>query len=158
MNSRLLALFLFGFFLAGCGGASSVVKKPWKNFENTIAVVDLSGKEYDLVDAGARLQGAIETAIDHTGFILGGSKARYKLKYKVLEFQEGSRLHRFATFGTADTAQAFLSVKAALFKEGTMVGAWEVSSWVKGGLTGGSESDLFEKAADQIIQHLRGDL
>jgi hypothetical protein len=38
-----------------------------------------------------------------------------------------------------------------------MVGAWEVNSWVSGGITGGSEQDLFDSAAKEIADHLRGD-
>jgi hypothetical protein len=38
-----------------------------------------------------------------------------------------------------------------------MVGAWEVNSWISGGITGGSEENLFDSAADEIAGHLRGD-
>ena len=84
------------------------------------------------------------------------------LKYKVLEFDGGSRIARIATMGFSDSAKAKLRVKAALFdsnqpKGRSMVGAWEVDSWVKGGLMGGTEENLFERAAKEITSHLKGD-
>ena len=59
--------------------------------------------------------------------------------------------------GFSDSAKAKLRVKAALFDGQNMVGAWEVDSWVKGGLTGGTDKDLFERAAKEITSHFKGD-
>ena len=37
-----------------------------------------------------------------------------------------------------------------------MIGAWEVESWVSGGITGGSEETLFNEAAKEIVDHMKG--
>ena len=79
------------------------------------------------------------------------------IKYKILKYHKGSRLGRFATFGLSSSAQGRLEVKVALYDEGERVGAWIVDAWVKGGLLGGSPNELFQKAADEVMGHLRGD-
>ena len=92
-----------------------------------------------------------------TSYALAGKSARYRLKYKVLEYDEGSRALRIASMGFSDSAKSKLRVKVALFDGRDMVGAWEVNSWVAGGPTGGTEIKLFERAAKEITSHLRGD-
>jgi len=149
----LLSLFL----LPACSGVDSVTKKRYQNSENTIVLIDMTTRDFDLQDAGAQLQGAIEDAMQMSGYALAGEGARYRLKYKVLEFDEGSRIARIASMGLADSAKAKLRVKAALFDGNDMVGAWEVNSWIKGGPTGGSEEKLFDEAANEIVNHLKGD-
>jgi len=109
------------------------------------------------MDAGSKMQGAIEDQLQFTGYALSGKNARFNLKYKVMEFNEGSRMARIATMGFADSAKGELRVKAALYDNGNMVGAWEVNSWIAGGITGGSEQELFDTAASEIAEHLRGD-
>ena len=74
-----------------------------------------------------------------------------------MEFDEGSRIARIATMGISESAKGELRVKAALYDRGSMVGAWEVNSWVSGGITGGSEDNLYDSAAQEIAYHLRGD-
>jgi hypothetical protein len=135
----------------------SLTKKSWSNSENTISIVDMTSKDFRLIDAGSKLQGAIEETLEMTGYILAGKNARYHLKYKIIEFDEGNRMARLATMGMSDSARAQLRVKAALYDNGNMVGAWEVDSWVSGGVTGGSEDNLYELAAKDIAEHLRGD-
>jgi len=117
----------------------------------------MTSKDFRLIDAGSKLQGAIEKNLEMTGYILAGKNARYHLKYKIIEFDEGNRMARLATMGMSDSARAQLRVKAALYDNGNMVGAWEVNSWVAGGPTGGTEIKLFERAAKEITSHLRGD-
>ena len=143
--------------LPACSGVGSVTKKRYQNTENTIVLRDLTSSDFDLQDAGSQLQSAIEDAMVDTSYTIAGESARYRLKYKVLEFDGGSRLARIATMGFSDSAKAKLKVKAALFDGQDMVGAWEVDSWVKGGLTGGTDKDLFERAAKEITSHLKGD-
>ena len=109
-----------------------LTKKRYQNTENTIVLKDLTASDFDLQDAGSQLQSAIEDAMADTSYTLAGESARYRLKYKVLEFDGGSRIARIATMGFSDSAKAKLRVKAALFDGGDMVGAWEVDSWVKG--------------------------
>jgi hypothetical protein len=143
--------------LPACSGVDSVTKKRWNNSENTISIVDMTSKDFRLIDAGSKLQGAIEDTLEMTGYILAGKNARYHLKYKIIEFDEGNRMARIATMGMSDSARAQLRVKAALYDNENMVGAWEVDSWVSGGVTGGSENNLYEFAAKEIAEHLRGD-
>ena len=154
--SNILVLILL--VLPGCSGVDSVTKKRYQNTENTIILKDLTSSDFDLQDAGSQLQSAIEDAMVDTSYTLAGESARYSLKYKVLEFDGGSRIARIATMGFSDSAKAKLRVKAALFDgQDKMVGAWEVDSWVKGGLMGGTEENLFERAAKEITSHLKGD-
>ncbi len=148
----LLVLFLFA-----CAGADSITKKSWKNSGNTIRLKDLTARDFQLLDAGARLQDALEEKISQSSFRLAGENARYTLKYKILEFDEGSRAMRIATFGLSDSASGLLKVKVGLFRDGDMVGAWTVDSWGKGGVTGGTEEEMFAEAAEEIVLHLRGD-
>ncbi|MBL4664501.1 MAG: hypothetical protein JKY23_00840 [Nitrospinaceae bacterium] len=143
--------------LPACSGVDSVTKKRYSNSENTIVLIDMTARDFDLQDAGSQLQGAIEDAMVDTSYALAGESARYRLKYKILEFDEGNRALRIASMGLSDSARAKLRVKAALFDGSDMVGAWEVNSWVTGGPTGGSEEKLFERAAKEITNHLRGD-
>lgn len=143
--------------LPACSGVDSVTKKRWSNSENTISIVDMTSTDFRLMDAGSQLQGAIEETLEMTGYVLAGKNARYHLKYKVMEFDEGNRMTRIATMGMSDSAKAQLRVKAALYDNGDMVGAWEVDSWISGGITGGSEDNLYESAAKEIANHLRGD-
>ena len=153
--SNILVLILL--VLPGCSGVDSVTKKRYQNTENTIVLKDLTASDFDLQDAGSQLQSAIEDAMADTSYTIAGDSARYRLKYKVLEFDGGSRIARIATMGFSDSAKAKLRVKAALFDGRDMVGAWEVDSWVKGGPMGGTEKDLFERAAKEITSHLKGD-
>jgi hypothetical protein len=153
--SKILIVLLIA--LPSCAGVDSVTKKSWNNSENTISIVDMTSKDFRLIDAGSKLQGAIEETLEMTGYILAGKNARYHLKYKIIEFDEGNRMARLATMGMSDSARAQLRVKAALYDNGNMVGAWEVDSWVSGGVTGGSEDNLYELAAKDIAEHLRGD-
>jgi len=153
--AKILVVLLLA--LPACSGVDSVTKKRWSNSENTISIVDMTSKDFRLMDAGSRLQGAIEENLQMTGYVLAGKNARYHLKYKVMEFDEGSRVGRIATMGMSDSAKAQLRVKAALYDNGDMVGAWEVDSWVSGGIIGGSEDNLYESAAKEIAEHLRGD-
>ena len=153
--SKILIVLLIA--LPACAGVDSVTKKSWSNSENTISIVDMTSKDFRLIDAGSKLQGAIEKNLEMTGYILAGKNARYHLKYKIIDFDEGNRMARLATMGMSDSAKAQLRVKAALYDNGNMVGAWEVDSWVSGGVTGGSEDNLYELAAKDIVEHLRGD-
>ena len=153
--SKILIVLLIT--MPACAGVDSVTKKSWSNSENTISIVDMTSKDFRLIDAGSKLQGAIEETLEMTGYILAGKNARYHLKYKIIEFDEGNRMARLATMGMSDSAKAQLRVKVALYDNGNMVGAWEVDSWVSGGVTGGSEDNLYELAAKDIAEHLRGD-
>lgn len=143
--------------LPACSGVDSITKKHWSNSENTISVVDLTSKDFRLMDAGSKLQVAVEENLKVNGYILAGKGARYQLKYKVIEFDEGNRMARIATMGMSDSAKARLRLKAALYDKGDMVGAWELDPWVSGGVTGGSVDTLYEAAAQEIAGYLRGD-
>ena len=155
LTSKILTTFLL--VLSACSGVDSVIKKRWSNSENTISIVDMTSKDFRLMDAGSKLQGTVEEQLQFTGYVLAGKNSRFSLKYKVIQFDGGNRMARIATMGIAESAKGELRVKAALFDQGNMVGAWEVNSWISGGITGGSEQDLFETAAKEIADHLRGD-
>jgi hypothetical protein len=155
LTSKILVILLL--VLPACSGVDSVTKKRWSNSENTISIVDMTARDFRLMDAGSKVQGAIEEQLQFTGYVLAGGNARYHLKYKVLEFDAGSRMARIATMGFADSAKGKLRVKVALYNQGEMVGAWEVDSWISGGITGGTEQDLYMTAAKEIASHLRGD-
>jgi hypothetical protein len=157
VKKPLLFLTLMVFLITACSGAQSEVKKSWRNTENTLRITDLTSNDYNLSEASGRLYELLEEKIDGTGFIPSGKDSRYELKYKVLEFNEGSRFGRIATFGGSQSARARLKVKVALVKEGNLVGGWVVDSWVKGGIIGGSPSNLFQKAAEKIADNLKGD-
>lgn len=153
-NYTLISIFIF---LSACTGVNSQVKKSFTNVENTIALKDMTVRDYRMMDAGSQLESAIEDKISRSMFILTQENPKYILKYKVLDYYEGSRVTRFSTFGISKAAHAKLEVKAALFDEGEMVGAWTIDSWVKGGVTGGDPATLFQQVADEIMNHLRGD-
>jgi hypothetical protein len=148
-STVLLILFLYA-----CSGAQSEIKKSWENDVSTLDIQDLTAKNYNLMDAGSRLQSSLEDLVENTGFLLAGEDAKFHLKYKIVEYDSGSPLGRIATLGVSDSAQARLRVKVALYNEDEMVGGWEVNSWLKGGL---SDKKLFAKAAEKIARHLKGD-
>ena len=145
------------FFLSACVGVDSQTKKSFQNTENTISLKDLTSEGYKMMDAGSQLESAIEDMISRSMFVLTQKNPKYVLKYKVLDYDEGNRITRFATFGISKAAHGKLEVKAALFEHGEMVGAWTIDSWVKGGITGGDPVTLFQQAADEIMDRLRGD-
>ena len=157
MNLICKILLVLLIALPACSGVDSVTKKRGSNSENTISIVDMTSRDFRLMDAGSKLQGAVEEQLEFTGYVLAGKTARYHLKFKVMKFDEGSRMARIATMGIYESAKGELRVKAALFDGGDMVGAWEVNSWVSGGITGGSEQDLFNSAAQEIADPLRGE-
>ena len=149
-------LFTFLLFSA-CAGVDSRVNQSFKNTVNTIALKDLTARDYRMMDAGSLLEEALEDTLSRSIFVVTSESPKYIIKYKVLKYHKGSRLGRFATFGLSSSAQGRLEVKVALYDEGERVGAWIVDAWVKGGLLGGSPNKLFQKAADEIMGHLRGD-
>ena len=142
---------------SACSGVDSQTKKSFANTENTIALKDMTSKDYKLMDAGSQLESAIEDMIARSMFIATQDNPKYVLKYKVLDYYEGDRVTRFSTFGISKASHAKLEIKAALFEQGDMVGAWTIDSWVKGGVTGGDPNTLFQEAAEEIMSHLRGD-
>ena len=133
-------IFIFLFFSA-CAGVNSQTNKSFKNTENTIALKDLTARDHEMMDAGSQLEDALEDTIARSVFIVTRENPKYVLKYKVLNYREGRAL-----------SKSTLEVKAALYDEGDMVGAWTVDAWVRG-----VKARLFQKAADEIMRHLRGD-
>lgn len=146
--------FLLVLFLYACSGVNSEVKKSFHNTGNTLNIVDLTENNYKFIDAGTRLQASIENSITQTGFHLTFDEAKFYLKFKIVEYDEGSPFVRIASLGVSSSAQAKLRVKVALFNKEKMVGGWEVNSWLNGGL---SEEKLFTQAAEEIANHLKGD-
>ena len=127
-------------FFSACVGVSSQTNKNFKNTENTIAIKDLTSRDHEAMDAGSQLEDALEDAIARSVFIVTREDPKYILKYKVLNYRKSHIL------------KSTLEVKAALYDEGDMVGAWTVDAWVRG-----VKARLFQKAADEITRHLRGD-
>jgi hypothetical protein len=144
-------------FLSACAGADSQTKRDFKNTANTIAFKNLSQKDFSMMEAGSQLETALEASVSDrfkpTSFVLSHGESSYVLKYKVLEYHEGSRMLGIATLGFSKASHGKLKVKAALFRKGKMVGAWVVDSWTKGALGSGT---LFKKAAQKIMGHLMG--
>ena len=134
----IISIFLF---FSACVGVSSQTNKNFKNTENTIALKDLTARDHEMMDAGSQLEDALEDTISRSIFIITHEDPKYILKYKVLNYREGRAL-----------SKSTLEVKAALYDEGDMVGAWTVDAWVRG-----AKARLFQKAADEIMSHLRGD-
>jgi hypothetical protein len=128
-------------FFSACVGVSSQTNKNFKNTENTIAIKDLTSRDHEAMDAGSQLEDALEDTIARSVFIVTRENPKYVLKYKVLNYSNGRAL-----------SKSTLEVKAALYDEGDMVGAWTVDAWVRG-----VKARLFQKAADEIMRHLRGD-
>ena len=134
----IISIFLF---FSACAGVSSQTNKNFKNTENTIALKDLTARDHEMMDAGSQLEDALEDTISRSVFIITHEDPKYILKYKVLDYRKGRAL-----------SKSTLEVKAALYDEGDMVGAWTVDVWVRG-----VKARLFQKAADEIMRHLRGD-
>lgn len=149
------SIILLALFLYACSGVQSEVKKSWRNTSNTLNIVDLTEQNYNLLDAGTRLQASLENTIPKTGFQLTFDEAKFHLKYKIVEYDGGSPFGRIASMGVFSSARAKLKVKVVLYEEDELVGGWEVISWLNGGL---SEDKLFTKAAEEIANHLKGDL
>ena len=134
----IISIFLF---FSACVGVSSQTNKNFKNTENTIAIKDLTSRDHEMMDAGSQLEDALEDTISRSVFIITHEDPKYILKYKVLNYRKGRAL-----------SKSTLEVKAALYDEGDMVGAWTVEAWVRG-----VKARLFQKTADEIMRHLRGD-
>ncbi|QPJ64171.1 MAG: hypothetical protein G3M78_01640 [Candidatus Nitrohelix vancouverensis] len=140
---------------SACTGVDTQVKKRWSNPENTLILTDLTSKDYEVKDAGLALMDALEDAlIANSSFVIAHDAGRYQLKYKILNYNKGNRAARIATFGLMDSAKCELKVKVALYDGENLVGGWVVESWQKDGIR--SEETLFQKAAQDIIAHLRG--
>ena len=134
----IISIFLF---FSACAGVSSQTNKSFKNTENTIVLKDLTSRDHEMMDAGSQLEDALEDTIARSVFIITHENPKYILKYKILNYREGRTL-----------SKSTLEVKAALYDEGDMVGAWTVEAWVRG-----AKARLFQKTADEIMRHLRGD-
>ena len=134
----IISIFLF---FSACAGVNSQTNKSFKNTENTIALKDLTARDHEMMDAGSQLEDALEDTIARSVFIITHENPKYILKYKVLNYRKGRAF-----------SKSTMEVKAALYDEGDMVGAWTVDAWVRG-----VKARLFQKAADEIMRHLRGD-
>ena len=134
----IISIFLF---FSACVGVSSQTNKNFKNTENTIAIKDLTSRDHEMMDAGSQLEDALEDTIARSVFIITHENPKYILKYKVLNYRKGRAL-----------SKSTLEVKAALYDEGEKVGAWTIDAWTRG-----ANARLFQKAADEITSHLRGD-
>ena len=151
-------VLIFAWVLTSCAGSKSVTKKSWGNPDNTLFIIDLTRDDNDLMDAGARLHRTLEETLLETNFMVSDESARYKLKYKVIAFEEGSRVQRFAAIGVlSKLGQANLKIQVALFRGKKLVGRWDIESWLNDGLFGGNKKILFKKATHEIVKHLKGD-
>lgn len=158
---KFLEMFLICvFFLTACSGIHSVVKKRYRNQNFSLKIVDLTTQNDEHMDAGVLLHQALEDTLSENGYVIttNGDPTQYQLKYKVVDYEEGNRVLRSLALGSlTKMGKADLTVKAALFKGETMLGNWDVRSWLTDGLMGGSQDVLFEKTAARIADHLRGD-
>lgn len=157
MRRFLLLGMLSAFLLNACTGAEITVKKKFDTSGTSVALVDLTPHNDELLEAGAGMESALEEALAETMFVISDSDAKYLLKYKIVKYQVGSRAGRVASLGLHEKSRIYLKVKVAMFDDtDEMVGAWEVESWVTGGITGGSETSVFQEAAEEIVNHMRG--
>ena len=144
--------------LSACSGTQTVTHKRWESDLNKVFLRDITVKDESLQEAGSLLRLALEEKLDESLFIVGEEpkKTKYELKYQIVRFEEGNRLKRLVTLGIDDGSMAKLNVKIALIGKEGVLGAWQVKTWVKGGITGGSQDELFSDAAEQILQHMKG--
>lgn len=147
-----------GLLLCACTHVESTTFKRWEQHRNTIFLNNISENLDAMAGPGFKLKLALEEQFRNSLYIVAvdPADARWELKFQIEKYHPGSRLKRFFTFGLDDGAAAELVVKVALTGEQGMLGAWRVHTRVSGGALGGSELILFEKAAQQILQHLRG--
>jgi hypothetical protein len=144
--------------LSACSGTQTVTHKRWESDLNKVFLRDITVKDESLQEAGSLLRLALEEKLDESLFIVGEEpkKTKYELKYQIVRFEEGNRLKRLVTLGIDDGSMAKLNVKIALIGKEGVLGAWQVKTWVKGGITGGSQDELFSDTAEQILQHMKG--
>jgi hypothetical protein len=158
MNKWIAIGFAWTMGLVACAGTETVTHKRWDKDLNMVYLHDITVKNQSLQEAGSRLRLALENRLEDSLFIVGEEpkETKYQLKYKIIRFEEGSRLKRLATFGIDEGSKAMLNVKIALIGKEGILGAWQVKTWVNGGLTGGSADKLFFQAAEQILKHMKG--
>ena len=158
MNKWIVIGLAWIMVLSACTGTQTVTHKRWEKDLNRVYLRDITVKNDSLQSAGSRLRLALENKLDDSILILGEEpgEAKYQLKYKIIQFEEGNRLKRLATFGIDEGSRALLNVKVALIGKEGVLGAWQVKTWVKGGIMGGSQEKLFTEAAEQILQHMKG--
>ncbi|HCG72436.1 MAG TPA: hypothetical protein DE038_03920, partial [Nitrospina sp.] len=56
--------------LTACSGVGSLTKKRYQNAENTIVIIDMTSRGYELQNAGSQLQSAVEDAMIETSYAL----------------------------------------------------------------------------------------
>lgn len=158
MYKWIVTALVWAVALSACSGTQTVTHKRWDKDLNLVYLRDITSKNSTLGEAGSRLRMALEKRLDDSLFIVGEEPraAKYQLKFKIIRYEEGNRLKRLATFGIDEGSKALLNVKVALIGKGGTLGAWQVKTWVKGGLTGGSNEKLFTQAAEQILKHMKG--
>ena len=158
MKKCFITAMILLFLGTACSHVSSATHKRWETNLNTIYLKNLSVKKDDAVDPGFELKLALEEVLQDSLYIVAvdPEDAKFQLKYKITRFNAGSRLKRFFTFGIDDGSRAMMVVKVALYNDEGMLGAWEITSDVKGGPVGGSTQILYNKTAHNILQHLRG--
>ena len=157
MRPYLFIVIFTAFFLSACTGSETHVKKKYTNKSTSVTIQDLTQDKDDFIAAGTGLESAIEEELTNTMFVVADQDGIYLIKYKVIKYQGGSRAGRVASLGLSEKARIYLKVKVAMFDESDlMIGAWEVESWVSGGITGGSDDTLFSEAAKEIVDHMKG--
>jgi hypothetical protein len=150
-------ILISAFLLSACTGSETQVKKKYRNKNTTVTIQDITQDKDDFIIAGTGLETAIEEELTDTMFVVAEQDGTYLLKYKVLKYQGGSRAGRMASLGLSEKSRIYLKVKVAMFDESDdMIGSWIVESWVSGGITGGSEDSLFDEAAKEIVDHMKG--
>lgn len=158
MKQNLIIALVLAIGLSACTGAKSITHKRWDQHRNTVYLLDITVQNNGFGKAGDRLRLALEDRLEDSMFVVGEDpkQAKYQLKYQITQYKKGSQLKRLVTLGIDDGSRALLNVKIALMGEEGVLGAWQVQTWVRGGLTGGTDKALFSQAADKIIKHLKG--
>ncbi|KMP12013.1 hypothetical protein UZ36_02230 [Candidatus Nitromaritima sp. SCGC AAA799-C22] len=118
-------------------GASPVVSWAGEGKRSIKILSLINGFE----DVDNQLKRELEIALERMGFDLKSQEFQYHLKFKILKLNKTN-----------------LITKVALFHRGSMVGAWEVDSWVSGlasifGVAG--LNNLIEQTTEEIVSNVK---
>jgi hypothetical protein len=143
-------------FCIGCGTAKTIVLEPVctiQPFES--ATVDIH-RDDNTINVPEKVQAKFEQLL---------AKRLYKndliskgkdltLKYRFVQYNEGSRLARYMTGGIGSTGESSLTIFVDYVdSQGNVIGKIQTEGRIDSGLFGGSFEEAMEKAADDIVDY-----